>query len=262
MPTVSNVTVGKPKIAGAVWRAPIGTTLPTTATETLNAAFKDMGFVSEDGVVNSNSPDSEKIKAWGGQTVLVVSTENNDTFQMTLIEVLNRNVASAVYNPGNVAVIEDASHNEIGYKITVNADPSEHASYVIDIRMTGGAMKRIVIPDGQISERGDITYKDDEAVGYDITVDALPDASGNNHYEYTLYGSAAGTTYAVTFNSNGGSFVPTQYVASGGTATEPDDPTKTGFTFSAWYTDTGLTNAFSFSTTITAPITLYAKWTS
>ena len=187
MPTVSNVTVGKPKIAGGIWRAPIGTTLPTTATETLNAAFKDMGYVSEDGVVNSNSPDSEKIKAWGGQVVLVVSTEKPDTFQMTLIETLNADVAGAVYNPGNVTDITDNSNNVIGYKVTVNADPSDHASYVIDMRMSGGAMKRIVIPDAQISELGDITYKDDEAVGYEITMDALPDASGNNHYEYILF---------------------------------------------------------------------------
>lgn len=190
MPTVSNVTVGKPKIAGGVWRAPLGTTLPTTATETLNAAFKDMGYVSEDGVVNSNSPDSEKIKAWGGQIVLVVSTEKPDTFQMTLIEVLNADVAGAVYNPGNVTDIKDGNNNVVGYKVVVNADPSDHASYVIDMRMTGGAMKRIVIPDAQISELGDITYKDDEAVGYEITIDALPDSSGNNHYEYILFATS------------------------------------------------------------------------
>lgn len=181
MPNVSNVTVGKPKVAGAIWRAPKGTTLPTTATATLTG-FEELGYVSEDGVTNSNSPDSEKIKAWGGQIVLVVSTEIPDTFQMTLIETLNPTVAKAVYNSSNVTVDGTA-----GYSIKVNADPLEEASYVIDMRMTGGAMKRIVIPDGMISERGDIVYKDDEAVGYDITIDALPDLYGNNHYEYIVY---------------------------------------------------------------------------
>ena len=183
MPNVSNVTVGKPKVAGAVWRAPKGTTLPTDASTTLTG-FTELGYVSEDGVTNSNSPDSEKIKAWGGQIVLVVSTEIPDTFQMTLIETLNPEVAKAVYNSDNVTL-----NGTTGFNIKVNADPIEEASYVIDMRMTGGAIKRIVIPDGMISERGDIVYKDDEVVGYDITLDALPDASGNNHYEYIVYAS-------------------------------------------------------------------------
>lgn len=184
MPNVANVTVGKPRVAGAIFRAPKGTTLPTNATATLDASFVELGYVSEDGVTNSNSPDSEKIKAWGGQIVLVVSTEIPDTFQMTLIETLDPNVAKAVYNSSNVTV-----DGTTGFSIKVNADPIEEAAYVIDMRMTGGAMKRIVIPDGMISERGDIVYKDDEAVGYDITLDALPDATGNNHYEYIVFAS-------------------------------------------------------------------------
>ena len=39
MSTVTNVSVGKPKIGGAIFRAPLGTTLPTTADATLNSAF-------------------------------------------------------------------------------------------------------------------------------------------------------------------------------------------------------------------------------
>ena len=38
--TVSNVTAGKPKIGGAVFRAALGSTLPTDATTALDAAFK------------------------------------------------------------------------------------------------------------------------------------------------------------------------------------------------------------------------------
>ena len=32
-------TVGKPKIGGSIWRAPVGTTLPTTADGELDTAF-------------------------------------------------------------------------------------------------------------------------------------------------------------------------------------------------------------------------------
>ena len=67
--------------------------------------------------------------------------------------------------------------------------------------------------------------------------------------------------YTVTFSSNGGSAVTAQTVASGGTATTPTAPTKTGSVFGGWYSDSNLTTAFSFSTAITANTTLYAKWT-
>ena len=69
-------------------------------------------------------------------------------------------------------------------------------------------------------------------------------------------------TYTVTFNANGHGSAPTaQSVEDGSTATEPAAPTVDGFTFGGWYTDEECTNAFNFSTKISANITLYAKWT-
>ncbi len=52
-----------------------------------------------------------------------------------------------------------------------------------------------------------------------------------------------------------------QVVVYGSTATAPTAPTRTGHTFAGWYSDPGLITAFSFTTAITAELTLYAKWT-
>jgi len=68
--------------------------------------------------------------------------------------------------------------------------------------------------------------------------------------------------YTVTFNSNGGSSVDSQVISSGDTATAPTAPTKTGYTFAGWYTDSALTTAYNFSTAANRNMTLYAKWTS
>ena len=180
MPTVKNVSAGKPKVAGAIYRAPLGTALPTDATTALAAAFADMGYISEDGVTNSNGPETEKIKAWGGQTVLIVATDKPDTYQLTFLESLNANVLETVYGEANVTV--DISASTI--TVVANAEALEDHVYVMDLAMRDGALKRVVIPQGALSELGDIVYKDDKAVGYQVTLDCLPDASGNTHYEY------------------------------------------------------------------------------
>jgi uncharacterized repeat protein (TIGR02543 family) len=68
--------------------------------------------------------------------------------------------------------------------------------------------------------------------------------------------------YTITFNSNGGSSVAAQTVNSGTTATRPTNPTRTGYTFDNWYSNSGLTTVYNFSAPVTGNITLYAKWTA
>lgn len=179
MPNSANVTAGKPKIGGAVYRAPLGTTLPTDAVTALNEAFVDMGYVSEDGVTNSNTIESDDIKAWGGDTVLALQTDKTDTFQMTLIESMNINVLKAVFGDDNVT-----GTLANGITVEANATEQEDAAWVIDMIARGNVKHRVVIPSGKISEVGDTVYSDTEAVGFEVTVTATPDTSGNTHYEY------------------------------------------------------------------------------
>ena len=183
--TAANVTVGKPKVGGAIYVAPLGTTLPTDSSTALNAAFKCLGYVSEDGVTNSNSPESDNVKAWGGDTVLVLQTDRPDSFSLTLLEGLNEDVLKTIYGSSNVTV--DGNGN-----ITVKATADEmtgHA-WVFEMVLKGNRAKRTVIPNGTISELGDIVYKDDEAVGYNVTIQDVPDSTGVYHYEYIAAGAS------------------------------------------------------------------------
>lgn len=179
--TVTNVSAGKPKKSGAIYRAALGSTLPTDASGTLDAAFKALGYVSEDGLTNDNSPASEDIRAWGGDVVLTVQTEKNDTFHFTLLEALNVEVLKAVYGDDNVTGTTLANN---GLAVTANGNDQEDACWVFDMILRGGVLKRIVLPDAKISELGEISYTDSDAIGYEITLSCMPDASGNTHYEY------------------------------------------------------------------------------
>ena len=65
----------------------------------------------------------------------------------------------------------------------------------------------------------------------------------------------------VTFNSVNGSAVEAKSIEYGQTATEPTSPTRDGYTFDGWYTDTGYATKWNFSNyAVTKDINLYAKW--
>ena len=79
--------------------------------------------------------------------------------------------------------------------------------------------------------------------------------------EYRYFDGFAVLTHTVTFDAGEGSAVAAQKVEDGKAATNPDDPTREGYTFAGWYSDAECTQAYDFSTPVSGDITLHAKWT-
>lgn len=128
---------------------------------------------------NSNSPESENVKAWGGTVVLSLLSEKPDTYQISLIEATNPDVLKAVYGEDNVTV--DSETGDITVVATA-ADPEERV-WVFDMILRD-KVKRVVLPDAKLSELGDIEYKDDDVIKYPCTFTCLPDNQARTHYEY------------------------------------------------------------------------------
>ena len=73
-------------------------------------------------------------------------------------------------------------------------------------------------------------------------------------------GGTATQTYTAQFDTNGGSAVDKVKTDKNGKIERPADPTKEGYIFVGWYSDSKLTKPFDFSAELTANSTLYAKW--
>lgn len=186
--TATNVTAAKPATGGAVYRAPLGTTLPTDASTALASGFVSLGYCSEDGLTNSVTVDSDELKAWGGDTVLTFQTGKTDQFSFTLLETLDPNVLKTIYGEGNVT----GTHAE-GISVSVGADEPTEYVWVFDMITRNNSKKRIVLPDAKITDMDDIVYSDSDAVSYGITLTAMADNQGHTHYEYNKAASSSGT---------------------------------------------------------------------
>lgn len=139
---------------------------------------------------------------------------------------------------------------------TVNsADSKDYVNY-----SAGGGVYRYTLGDAEATQIYD-------AAGHYQYCDSpvIADASGSLYYindSGTLFKLGAVESWTVAFNSNGGSACDTKFVATAdGKLVKPADPTRDGYTFGGWFTDEARTQAYDFSTPVTADLTLYAKWT-
>jgi len=184
----AKVTAGKPKVGGGVYTAPTGTSLPTTADGSLAQAFENAGYCSDDGLTHTGSPTTEQVKAWGGDPVLCSETGKSDVYKVKFIEAMNPVVLKAIYGDENVS-----GQIESGITIKANNKELPERAWVVDQIWKGGVLHRTVIPRGKITEIGDVVYKDNEPVGYEVTITALSDTSNNTHYEYLKQGPTGAT---------------------------------------------------------------------
>lgn len=187
MPNAKNVMTGTPKggVGGYLFRGPLGTALPTDEKTTLNVAFLDQGYVSEDGVERAISKTYETIRDMGGEEVLKTRTELGVTVSFSLLETLNGETAKTVY--GASAVTITAATASAGTKVAVAYDGSEvpNSVWVLETALAG-KIKRYVFPNAQLaSEDQTVTLNSASAAMFPVSLTLYKDSSGKYFYEYS-----------------------------------------------------------------------------
>jgi hypothetical protein len=181
---VANVVAGKPLTTGGVLIAPLGTALPTAVATAPAAGFAAAGYIGDNGVTEGTGRSTTKVKAWGGDIVKILQTEFSVTYKFMFLESLNSNVLKAVYGDTNVTTTAATASTGTLQAVKINSGILPHKTMLFEVK-DGPARVRIAVPDGQITEVSDVTYSDGEVIGYEVTVEAFQDASGNNAYKYS-----------------------------------------------------------------------------
>lgn len=172
------VSLGKFKVGGYAYWAPAGTTPPTNATTALPAAFKLLGYLSEDGLTITTDTDTTEIKDANGTTVMKVITSYAESYQFALLEVLRAEAAKMRYNTGAVT----GTDKSMTIKHQMPSD--EDFVLVFEIAMTGDVKDRLVIGNATRAEFGDRQVHAGDAQVYDVTVSANDMGNGVTAIEY------------------------------------------------------------------------------
>lgn len=172
-----NVSSAKGVKGGYIFSAPVGTTLPTDIETTLDPAFKVLGFISEDGYVESLETDSEDMVDMNGDLMDSPQTSRVESAQFTLAEI-KAETLKVQYGDDNVTDADGI--------ITVkhNGDSATTRAYVLELVLKNGRRWRKVVPKGQSSELDDLTIAIGELCARALTVKYLTDEQGNTCYDY------------------------------------------------------------------------------
>jgi hypothetical protein len=172
--------------------APLGTALPTSPIIAPDVAFVDLGYISDDGISLSQSSSWEKIRDWGGDQVRTFLSDFTATLSWTFLETQDA-ALQAMYGAANVSVTAATVSTGKYTAVKLNSTEPTPKSWVFN--MADSTLEdlprtyRIVVPNGQITERGDLTFSRTGAVMYPVTLEAYPDATGYSVYLYISDGT-------------------------------------------------------------------------
>ncbi len=190
MPRTADVRIGAPEqsVTGAIKNAPLGTTLPTLSSitkqgVTLDNAFTGDEYVSEDGLTLTPAMSTTDIKDWSGATVRKVLESFDGTLSWTMIST-NASALGIAFGADHVTTQAAATAHGAQIRAELGAHIPEARSWVF-LMKDGDARIVIVVPNGQVTEVGEVTFASNAAVGWNVTLSCYPDESGECIYVMT-----------------------------------------------------------------------------
>lgn len=166
-------------VTGSVWVAPVGTSLPSDVTTPLNAAFVDVGHISEDALTESLDITTELLRSWQRPIgIRTLTTEVAWTFQFQMLETSPLNL-ELYYGNADTTVASGVATTAI--KAWPTSTPK---AMVIEIE-DGDVLTRFAIPKVEIGERGEINHINTAGTFYDVTVNVLGTSLDDMGYRIT-----------------------------------------------------------------------------
>lgn len=156
---------------GSVNVAPYPATLPTDVTTALNAGYKELGYLNDDGASITPNIDTSGIKAWQSAVdVKTVLTALNMDIKFQMLQVTQDTTANFFFNATWVNVVNTAT-------MTMASNPAiQYKSLVVEWTDDLSYKYRLVIPKGIVTEREALQLKRTDALAFGVTFHCLDDS--------------------------------------------------------------------------------------
>lgn len=168
-----NAELARLGVTGALYTGAVGVTAPTDMAA-WPAGMVDLGYISDDGITEARDENSESFTPWQSNAPIRVETTSSVvTFAATLWE-SNFNTISLYYRVGLEDMTQTGTGDDAIVSFAEKGKPKRDLRcFGIDV-IDGTYHRRIFLPYAEVTERGEITYKSDTLIGYQVTVTAYP----------------------------------------------------------------------------------------
>lgn len=172
-----NVSGTKGVSGGYIFVAPKGTDLPTDYSTALPDEWKCLGFITNEGYVETMDSSTEEFKDMNGDLMAVELTEHAEGAELTLAEI-KATALKLMYGEDNVT--------DKNGMITVkhNGNFTSTHSIVLELLLKDNRNWRKCVPLFQCSELDSLTLAKGEVAARQLTAKYLTDEQGNTCYDY------------------------------------------------------------------------------
>lgn len=179
-----NVMVGAPNVDqfhGYFLIGPVADNIqdfPKNANESKQAIadrlkMKTAGFITSDGISESEERSTEKIKDWNNDVIDVVTTDYGVQLTVTFAEAANAAVLKYMYGENNVEVLDGG-----GVHIKQTSGDLPRRSIMFDLKGKHDTLGRVFAAETQVVSTGEIAYSKQGLISYNATIDVFNDAQG------------------------------------------------------------------------------------
>lgn len=165
---------------GGGWVADLGTASPGDPAVQPGVLWSPIGAISDDGLVQGFDEDSQTYTPWGFTApVRTTITKSLRTFGITAWETGRTTVQSLQYRIPVADLAPDVG-GLTTFAETASPQPDRRAFWFIV--QDGTLLRGFFCPEAEVSDRSDVTHKQDEMAGFEWTITCYPDDAGNTVY--------------------------------------------------------------------------------
>lgn len=175
---------------GGGWVSPTGTASPADPTTQPASPWETLGAISNDGLTYGFDESSQEFTPWGFTAPWRRAvTKSVRTFKAILWETSRITCQSVMYRLDETAL--QPVSGLTSFAETASPQPDRRAWWFVVL--DGSTSRGFYVPQGEITDRSDVKFKQDETAGYEITITAYPDTAGNTVYHKALLPADAAT---------------------------------------------------------------------